>query len=240
MEMSRKVWIPIAALAALVLLGAGGAYAYFFSGLRSSPSTLALASPSASTAAVGSPATGGTWNITTGSLVGYRVKEQFVGQSSQHEAVARTGDVTGQVTITKSGSTYEMTSATVTVQLSSLTSVDSVAGYNVTNRDRIVQGSLGVNSFPTATFAAQNVALPAGVENGEAVTVSVPGQLTIHGVTKAVTATLQLRVSGTTAQIAGTISTNMTDFGINPPTIGFTTVQPATTIEFQLNLTGSA
>ena len=71
-------------------------------------------------------------------------------------------------------------------------------------------------------------------------TVSIPGQLTIHGVTKAVTATLQLRVSGTTAQIAGTISTNMTDFGINPPTIGFTTVQPATTIEFQLNLTGSA
>ena len=130
--MSRKVWIPIAALAALVLLGAGGAYAYFFSGLRSSPSTLALASPSASTAAVGSPASGGTWSITTGSLVGYRVKEQFVGQSSQHEAVARTSDVTGQVTITRSGSTYEMTSATVTVQLSSLTSVDSVARYNVT------------------------------------------------------------------------------------------------------------
>src|SRR5438045_8567477 len=101
MEMSRKVWIPIAALAALVLLGAGGAYAYFFSGLRSSPSTLALASPSASTAAVGSPATGGTWNITTGSLVGYRVKEQYVGQRQQTEAVARTSDVTGQGKLTK-------------------------------------------------------------------------------------------------------------------------------------------
>ena len=240
MEMSRKVWIPIAALAALVLLGAGGAYAYFFSGLRTSPPALALASPSPSAAATASPAAGGTWNITTASLVGYRVKEQFVGQSSQHEAVARTSDVTGEVTIAKSGSTYEMTSATVTVQLAGLASVDSVAGYNVTNRDRIVQGSLGVNSFPTATFSAQNVALPAGVQNGEAVTVSVPGQLTIHGVSKAVTAALQLRVSGSTAQIAGTISTNMTDFGINPPTIGFTTVQPATTIEFQLNLTGSA
>jgi polyisoprenoid-binding protein YceI len=238
--MSRKIWIPIAALGVLVLLGAGGAYAYFFSGLRTSPSTLALASPSASTATAGSPASGGSWTITTGSLVGYRVKEQFVGQSSQHEAVARTSGVTGQVTITKSGSTYQMTSAAVTVQLAGLTSVDSVAGYNVTNRDRIVQGSLGVGSFPTATFSAQNVALPAGVENGQAVTVSVPGQLTIHGVTKDETATLQLRVSGTTAQIAGTISTNMTDFGINPPTIGFTTVQPAITIEFQLNLAGSA
>jgi polyisoprenoid-binding protein YceI len=241
-SMPRKVWIPIAAVAALVALGGAGTYAYFFSGLRTSPSVLSLASPSPSpsAAASASPATGGTWQITTGSLVGYRVKEQFVGQSSAHEAVARTGDVTGTVTITQSGSTYEMTSATVTVQLAGLASVDSVAGYNVTNRDRIVQGSLDVGTYPTAVFKAQNVALPAGVETGQAVTVSVPGQLTIHGVTKDVTATLQLRVSGNGAQIAGTISTNMSDFGVSPPSIGFTTVQPAVTIEFQLNLTQSA
>ena len=68
----------------------------------------------------------------------------------------------------------------------------------------------------------------------------VPGQLTIHGVTKDVTASLQLRVSGTTAQIAGTIATNMTDFGISPPNIGFTTVQPAVTIEVSLNLAQGA
>ncbi len=240
--MPRKVWIPIAAVAALLVLGGAGTYAYFFSGLRTSPSALALASasPSASAAASASPATGGTWQITTGSLVGYRVKEQFVGQSSAHEAVARTGDVTGAVNITQSGSTYEMTSATVTVQLAGLASVDAVAGYNVTNRDRIVQRSLDVSAYPTAVFKTQNVALPAGVETGQAITVSVPGQLTIHGVTKDVTATLQLRVSGNGAQIAGTISTNMTDFGVSPPSIGFTTVQPAITIEFQLNLTQSA
>jgi polyisoprenoid-binding protein YceI len=71
------------------------------------------------------------------------------------------------------------------------------------------------------------------------VTVSVPGRLTIKGVTKDVTATVQLRVTGSTAQIAGSIATNMTDFGINPPSIGFTTVQPAVTIEFSLNLTQS-
>ena len=240
--MPSKVWIPIAAVAALLALGAAGTYAYFFSGLRTSPSALALASPSVSTSAAAgaSPATGGTWQITTSSLVGYRVKEQFVGQSSTHEAVARTGDVTGTVNITQSGSTYEMTSATVTVQLSSLASVDSVAGYDVTNRDRIVQRSLDVGTYPTAVFKAQNVALPAGVATGQAVTVSVPGQLTIHGVTKDVTATLQLSVSGNAAQIAGTISTNMTDFGVSPPSIGFTTVQPALTIEFKLNLPESA
>ena len=234
--MAKKLWIPIAALVAVVALGGAGAYAYFFSGLRSSPSNLALATPSTSPIASASPASGGTWQITTGSLVGYRVKEQFVGQSSTHEAVARTSDVAGSVSIAQSGATYRMTSATVTVQLANLTSVDSVAGYNVTNRDRIVQRSLDVSSYPTAVFKTSSVALPAGVETGQTVTVSVPGQLTVHGVTKDVTATLQLRVSGNTAQIAGSITTNMTDFGVQPPTIGFTTVQPGVTIEFSLNL----
>jgi polyisoprenoid-binding protein YceI len=241
--MSRKLWIPVVGVAALALLGGGGAYVYYFSGLRSAPPTLALSSPSpaASAPATSSPsntttASGGMWTITTGSLAGYRVREQFVGQSSSHEAVARTSDVTGQVSIAQSGGTYQMTSATVTVQLRGLASVDQVAGYNVTNRDRIVQGSLSVGSYPTAVFVAQPVTLPAGVETGQAVNVTVPGQLTIHGVTRGVTAILQLRVSGTAAQIAGTIATNMTDFGISPPSIGFTTVQPAVTIEVSLNL----
>lgn len=242
--MPRRIWIPGLALAALLLLGGGATYAYFFSGLRQSPSALTLAAPSpspiASSTATTSSGGVGTWSIASGSLVGYRVNEQFVGQSSSHQAVARTGDVSGNIVITQSGSTFEMTSATIKVQLSNLASVDSVAGYNVTNRDRIVQRSLDVSSFPTATFTAQSVALPAGADGGQAVTFSVPGQLTVHGVTKAVTANVQLRVSGASAQIAGTIDTNMTDFGVSPPSIGFTTVQPAVTIEFSLNLAEGA
>ena len=235
------------AVVALAALGGGGAYVYFFSGLRSSPPALALASPSASPSTGASPTAttstsggAGTWTIASGSLVGYRVDEQFVGQSSAHQAVARTADVTGQVVITQSGGAFQMTSATITVQLGNLASVDQVAGYNVTNRDRIVQRSLDVSSFPTATFVASAVTLPTGADSGQAVTVSVPGKLTVHGVTKDVTATIQLRVSGTTAQIAGTVTTNMTEFGVSPPTIGFTTVQPALTIEFSLNLAHAA
>ena len=242
--MSRKIWVPTVAVVALALLAVGGAYVYFFSGLRTSPAALALASPSPSGSASASPTTAaagsGTWTVASGSLAGYRVKEQFVGQSSTHEAVARTGEVTGQVVITQSGTTYQMTSATITVQLASVASVDSVAGYNVTNRDRIVKQSLDVSSFPAAVFVAETVTLPAGAASGEAVTLAVPGKLTVHGVTKDVTANLQLRVTGGSAQIAGKIVTNMTDFGVNPPSIGFTTVQPAVTIEVSLNLTRSA
>ncbi len=240
--MSRRILIPLIAVAALIVLGGAGAYAYFFSGLRTSPATLALSSPSPTSSASASTtaASGGTWTVTSGSLAGYRVKEQFVGQSSTHEAVARTSGVTGTITITRSGDTYTLSTAKITVQLSGLASVDSVAGYNVTNRDRIVQQALKVQSFPTAVFDASSVELPPAAATGQTVTVSVPGQLTIHGVTRDVTATLQLRVSGASAQVAGTIPTSMTDFGVNPPSIGFTTVQPAVTIEVSLNLTRSA
>ena len=242
--MPRRLLVLIVGAAALLVLGGGATYVYFFSGLRTAPPALALATPTASASGSASPSASSsgttTWTVTTGSVAGYRVREQFVGQSSAHEAVARTSAVSGQLTITQSGTTYQMASATITVQLSGLASVDSVAGYNVTNRDRIVQGSLDVGSFPTAVFVADPVALPANAASGQAVTVSVPGKLTVHGVSKDVTANLQMRVSGGTAQVAGTIATNMTDFGVSPPTIGFTTVQPAVTIEVSLNLTQSA
>ena len=115
--MARRLWIPIAAVAALVLLGAGGAYAYFFSGLRTTPPALALASPSATASTSATPtaasAGSGTWTVASGSVAGYRVKEQFVGQSSSHEAVARGSAVSGQATITHSGATYQLSAATM-------------------------------------------------------------------------------------------------------------------------------
>ena len=244
MTMPRKLWIPVAGGLVLVLLGAGGAYAYFFSGLRSTPSALTLPSPSPSSAASASPSatsTGsGTWTIATGSVAGYRVHEQFAGQSASHEAVARTSAVTGSVSITQSAGTYTMTSAKITVDLSDLASVDSVAGFNVSNRDQVVRRALNVGRFPTALFEATNAPLPAAAAEGQTVTITVPGQLTVHGVTKSVTAKLQLRVSGDVAQIAGTIATSMDDFGVSRPTAPFVTVEPGVTIEVALKLNRSA
>ena len=123
------------------------------------------------------------------------------------------------------------------MDLSSLHSVDTVLGFNVSNRDRIVSQSLAVQQFPQATFKADPFTIPAGLESGQAVTMTVPGQLTVHGVTRPVTATLQAQLSGSTVQVVGTIATAMTDFGISPPQVGITVVQPQVTIEFKLNLT---
>ncbi|MDQ6743058.1 MAG: YceI family protein [Candidatus Dormibacteraeota bacterium] len=240
----RRGAIGVLAVVVVVALGAIGAYLYFFSGLRSAPKPLALASPQASaapsTAASPSGTLAGTWSIGQGSLVGYRVREQFVGQSSPHEAVARTSSVSGGLAVQQSSSALQATNINFTAQLSGLQSVDQVAGYNVSQRDRFVSRSLDVQQFPDATFKAASVSLPAGAGAGQDITLAVPGQLTIHGVTKDATATVKARVNGSQLDLAGSTPATMTDFGITPPQVPFTTSESKVTIEFNLVLTKAA
>jgi len=236
--------IGILAVVVVVAVGAIGAYLYFFSGLRSAPRPLALASPTASaspSAAAGqSGALAGTWSVGQGSLAGYRVREQFVGQSSPHEAVARTSTVSGGLTVQQSSGALQASNINFTAQLSGLQSVDQVAGYNVSQRDRFVSRSLDVQQFPDATFKAASVSLPATAANGQDVNLTVPGQLTIHGVTKDATATVKARVNGSQLDLAGSMPATMTDFGITPPQVPFTTSESRVTIEFNLVLTKAA
>jgi len=228
-----KAWIGAGALAALVLLGLAGGYVYYFSGLRTAPAALALPSPSPSAAAAaGTADLAGSWKVAGGSQAEYRVQEQFVGQTSSHEAVARTSGVSGSLTVTGQPGALVASAISISADLNALHSVDQVAGFNVSNRDRIVSQSLAVSQFPQAAFVADTVALPAGLASGQQVTLSVPGKLTIHGVTRSVTATLQVQESGAQVQVAGKILTDMTQFGISPPQIGFTNVKPAVTIDF--------
>ena len=227
----RKLWIGAGVLAALLVLGLAGGYVYYFSGLRTAPAALALPSPTAS-AAASTSGLAGSWKVTSGSQAEYRVEEQFAGQTSSHEAVARTPGVSGGLTVSGQAGALQASEISVSADLTGLHSVDQVAGFNVSNRDRIVSQSLSVSQFPQATFTAGAVAIPAGLESGQQVTVTVAGKLTIHGVTRDVTATLQVQQSGNQVQVAGQIPTDMTQFGISPPQIGFTKVQPGVTIDF--------
>jgi polyisoprenoid-binding protein YceI len=106
----------------------------------------------------------------------------------------------------------------------------------VANRDRIVSQALSVSQYPDATFQAQTVDVPASIESGQTVTLTVPGQLTVHGVTKSVSLNVQLRLSGGQVQAVGSTSFAMTDFGVQPPQVPITVVQPQVTAEFQLVL----
>jgi polyisoprenoid-binding protein YceI len=230
-----------AGLAALAVL-AGGAYIYFFSGLRTAPAQLGLsATPTATPTTTGStpspPAVlTGNWTVTTGSIAGYRVKELFAGQSSKHEAVARTSTVSGSLTVSGDSTGYKVSDVTITVGLADLQSKDQVAGRDVSQRDGIVSRQLNVQRFPTATFTVVSASVAAAVTSGP-VDVTAVGQLTIHGVTKDVTVKAKAQVAGDKVEIAGSIAITMTDYGVLPPQAPFVTVDTALTLEFDIFMT---
>ncbi len=236
--MKSRLIIAVVAGVAVVALVGGGAYVYFFSGLRSSPSPLALSTPTASASAAPAGGLAGTWTVTTGSVAGYRVKELFVGETSKHEAVAQTSTVSGSLTVSGDSSGYQVTAITFTAGLTGLHSVDSVAGRNVVQRDSYVSRQMNLQQFPDATFTASAGLVPATDGSG-AVDVSAAGTLTIHGVTKNVAATARAQLNGGRIEIVGKLSIDMTDYGVSPPSVPFTTVDSQVTIEFQLFLTKS-
>lgn len=236
------------AVGLVILAIAGGAYAFYFSGLRTAPKALTLtttkSSPTAQTSQTTPASTAstlaGTWSVGSGSLAGYRVSEQFAGQSSTHEAVARTSSVTGGFVAQQTSGGYQLSGLKIAVQLTGLQSVDQVAGFNVTQRDRIVQGSLSTGQYPDAVFQASSVTVPSTIADGATVTLQIPGRLTIHGTTKDVVASVQAHTTSSGLEAAGSIAITMTDFGISPPQVPITTVKPQVTIEFQIELAKAA
>ncbi len=242
--MRTRILVVIGAVVAVVALAGGAGYIYYFSGLRSAPAQLGLsATPIAATSPTVTPAATasltGSWTVTTGSLAGYRINELFVGQSSKHQAVARTSTVSGGLTVSGDSTGYQVSSLTFTADLTSLHSVDTVAGRDVTQRDGVVNRQLDVQQFPTATFTATSASVPGGITN-QAVDVSVTGKLTIHGVTKDVTIKAKAQLVGGKAEIAGSTSISMTDYGVSPPQMPFVTVDSTLLLEFDIFLVRSA
>lgn len=234
--MKRNLIVAAAAALAIVVVLGLGAYAYFFSGLRTSPAGLALSTPSAGTPTTGTTGLAATWKVTTGSVVGYRVQELFAGETSKHLAVARTSNVTGGLTVTGDAGGYQVSGIALTADLTTLHSVDQVAGRDVSQRDGVVSRQLDTQQIPYATFTATTASV-AGSVTSTPVDVTLLGKLTIHGVTKDVTAGAHVQVIGDKIEIAGTLTVNMADYAVSPPRAPFVTVDPAATIEFDVFLT---
>jgi len=177
----------------------------------------------------------GMWKVGPGSQVGYRAKEQFINQPSQTEAVARTSQVTGSMVVSVVGGTVKISQMKFTVDLAALVSQDRYATYQVYQRDFFVRSIyLQTDNFPTAVFASDAVSFP--VPASGPASVDVPGRLTVHGVTKNVTAHVQAQDDGSQAEVAGSIAVDMRDFAIAPPDISFTRAEPLVTIEYDLKL----
>jgi polyisoprenoid-binding protein YceI len=196
----------------VVVLAAGGFAGYWFL-IRDD----AAAKPTIkATKTVEGGAVDGNWTLSAddanGSFVQYRVHEQFAAGLVDNDATGKSTDVTGTMTI--NGTT--VSDVTVTANLAALKSDKDFRDNALKSR------GLETDKFPTAKFVASGpVTLPSSPAKGVTVNIDVPGSLTLHGVTKTVTAPIQARWDGKTVQIVvKALNINLPDYSITPPTGG--------------------
>jgi polyisoprenoid-binding protein YceI len=209
-------------------------------GLDTPAPSAAVATPSSaassavpSTAAPGtSVATGdlaGPWTVASG-VAGYRVRETFLQQNAETDAVGRTEDVTGSLTVDGEAGSLRLVSTQITVDMTTLKS-------DKDRRDAQLRGrGIQTDTFPTSTFnLATPVALPADFGNTD-VAVPLPGKLTLHGVVKDVTVDAQARVEADgTVVVAGSVPILFADYGIEAPNVaGIIAVEDNGTMEFRV------
>ena len=195
------------------------------------PTTTAIApaTSAASSADASAGALDGVWNVDptdASTTFGYRVQEVLGGVDTT--ATGRGNEIEGSITV--AGTT--VTEGSFTVQVASITSDRSQRDGQFTGR--IMQTS----QFPTATFTiTQPVDLGTIPADGEQVTASVTGDLTLHGVTNSVTFDVTAQTDGTTIGVLGEIPIVFADYGIDNPSTGFVTTEDNGLLEFILVFT---
>jgi polyisoprenoid-binding protein YceI len=179
------------------------------------PST-PVASPDAASAA---PATetgvAGEWQVATDSVAGYRVRERLANLPAESDAIGRTSDVTGSITVEAAGDGARLTAGTLDVDTTTITSDEG-------RRDnRLRSEGLQTDQFPSATFVVtQPVDVPAAALAGTASDITLVGDLTLHGVTKSVQIPAQAQLSDGRIQVAGSLTFALADFDITAPNVG--------------------
>ena len=190
------------------------------------------ASPATTVAPTADPS--GTWTVDpdigsfhdfTSTWVGYRIDEELGKGIGATTAVGRTPLVTGTVEV-RSG---VAASAEITADLRGLAS-DRIY------RDGKVFEVLHVDRHPEAVFVmAEPVPLTAGATEMSA---TVPGTLTVNGVSVAVEAALEVTLVGDVLAVVGTLPVVLADHDVVAPSASIViSVADSGVVEFQLFLT---
>lgn len=208
--------------AAIALIG----YFAFFSGSRKAPFTL-----TDKTAGKVDVALEGRWLATRDSRAGYRVREKLAALPARSDAVGRTSAVTGSLTVERRGDELVVAKgARIAVDMRTLNSDE-------TRRDeRMHTAGLESDRYPTAGFVSDfDVVVPAAAERGDKVHLVLRGELTLHGVTRAIALPMDAQIRGGRIEVVGRLDVLMGDFRIHPPDIvHFVTVDTHGSMEYDL------
>jgi len=222
----------VAVPVALVVLVYGGTlvYIHFIAPDPAAKLSFSSADPAGSAASGAGDASAtadgnvnGTWTVTNGSEVQYRVHEKLNGLDN--EATGATTAVTGQMTV--DGTT--VSTASFTVDMTKVTSDEP-------QRDGQFRGRImNTSKFPTATFELTTpIQLGSIPDDQVEIMVNPTGKLTLHGTTQEITFPLRAKRSGAQLEALGTIPITFSDYGIDDPSGGPASVGNAGDLEVHL------
>jgi polyisoprenoid-binding protein YceI len=177
----------------------------------------------------------GRWTITTGSQVGYRVREKLGFLPAETDAVGRTSEVSGSLTLSTSGTTMMVTAASFAAAVNTLKSDRSM-------RDaRIHTIGLDSDKYPTAAFKlTAPFTIPVSASKGQIGKTRATGVLTIHGTSRMVTIPLEVTITNSALDTTGSLTFLWGEFGMTAPSVGyFVNVSGKATMEFDLHLVKS-
>lgn len=173
----------------------------------------------------------GTWTVDPdagaeagGTSAGFRVDEELASIGAT-TAVGRTGGVDGSLVIDGTS----VTDVEVTVDMASLETDDS-------RRDGRMRSALATDEFPTATFVlTEPIDLGTLPADGETISVTATGDMTIKGTTNTVDIDLDARLVDGTLVVVGSAPVVFADYGVETPTAAIVvSLEDEGTIEFQL------
>lgn len=158
-------------------------------------------------------------------FVGYEIAELFAGDSVKVPAIGTTRSVTGSFTI----ETGELSNANIVADMTLLSSDSS------TRDSKMRSEGLETDKFPEAKFEQTNaITLPSVLEKNSEIKVTIPGKLTLHGVSKDISVDLNALWDGKVITVSGEIDIVLSDYDIEAPNSSFVTVDNEGIIKLQL------
>ena len=125
----------------------------------------------------------------------------------------------------------QITAVEITADLTALKSDDN-------RRDgQLQRQALETAQFPQATFKLTSpIQLSAAPADGQTITASATGELTLHGVTKTVQVPIEARLSGDVVTVVGSLEIKFADYSVDQPTsFAVLSIEDHGTMEFQLH-----
>ncbi len=228
--MSKVIKIVLGIVVVVLVAGAG---VWFFALRSDSKTTSVDAIQSAANPATPSSRTSpdGNWKLQADkdAFAGYQIEEQFASASIKKTAIGLSPGVSGTMTVQGNA----ITAVDITVDTTKLKSSEDRRDAAIASR------GIETKKFPTATFKlTKPITLPAPPKQGDAVSVTATGDLTLHGVTKSVDVPLSAKWNGdtiTVATVGDGLPISLADYQIDPIDMaGFVKIDDHGTLKLQL------